>query len=204
MTLPDGTKRSGQVLEVQGKKAVEQVCEGTSGIDVKATRVEFTGYTLKIPVSEDASSTALGKQLTRDQRSLPKIAVIHQVTFHIRSVSQPWSTVLSSHMHKKALGELLSFCFDHFIKKLQELNDITEKESRELHQVFSRFKEFTADFKTRDPDELLTYNPSMGKFLLIVDILEMNMADIMSLFRQQRLLEFPPAELVSLIQGALC
>jgi V-type H+-transporting ATPase subunit B len=53
LTLPDGTKRSGQVLEVQGKKAVVQVFEGTSGIDAKQTRVEFTGDTLKIPVSED-------------------------------------------------------------------------------------------------------------------------------------------------------
>ena len=31
----------------------QQVFEGTSGIDVKATRVEFSGETLKIPVSED-------------------------------------------------------------------------------------------------------------------------------------------------------
>jgi V-type H+-transporting ATPase subunit B len=40
-------------LEVQGKKAVVQVFEGTSGIDAKQTHVEFTGDTLKIPVSED-------------------------------------------------------------------------------------------------------------------------------------------------------
>ncbi|TPX50419.1 H+-transporting two-sector ATPase [Synchytrium endobioticum] len=53
LTLPDGSKRSGQVLEVQGKRAVVQVFEGTSGVDVKATRVEFTGDTLKMPVSED-------------------------------------------------------------------------------------------------------------------------------------------------------
>ncbi len=53
LTLPDGTKRTGQVLEVQGKKAVVQVFEGTSGVDVKATRVEFTGDVLKLPVSED-------------------------------------------------------------------------------------------------------------------------------------------------------
>ncbi|KAI8927988.1 P-loop containing nucleoside triphosphate hydrolase protein [Entophlyctis helioformis] len=45
--------RSGQVLEVQGKKAIVQVFEGTSGVDAKATRVEFTGDVLKIPVSED-------------------------------------------------------------------------------------------------------------------------------------------------------
>lgn len=53
MTLPDGTKRAGQVLEVSGKKAVVQVFEGTSGIDARATHVEFTGDVLKMPVSED-------------------------------------------------------------------------------------------------------------------------------------------------------
>ncbi|KAI9594190.1 vacuolar ATP synthase [Syncephalis fuscata] len=53
LTLPDGSKRSGQVLEVQGKRAIVQIFEGTSGVDAKATRVEFTGDTLKIPVSED-------------------------------------------------------------------------------------------------------------------------------------------------------
>ncbi|CAH1762177.1 9269_t:CDS:2 [Entrophospora sp. SA101] len=53
LTLPDGSRRAGQVLEVQGKKAIVQVFEGTSGVDSKATHVEFTGDTLKIPVSED-------------------------------------------------------------------------------------------------------------------------------------------------------
>ena len=53
LTLPDGSKRTGQVLEIAGNKAVVQVFEGTSGIDVKATRVEFTGDTLKMAVSED-------------------------------------------------------------------------------------------------------------------------------------------------------
>ncbi|KAJ3221866.1 Vacuolar ATP synthase subunit B [Clydaea vesicula] len=53
LTLPDGSKRNGQVLEVQGKRAIIQVFEGTTGVDVKDTRVEFTGDTMKIPVSED-------------------------------------------------------------------------------------------------------------------------------------------------------
>ena len=35
LTLPDGTERSGQVLEARGSRAVVQVFEGTSGIDVK-------------------------------------------------------------------------------------------------------------------------------------------------------------------------
>jgi V-type H+-transporting ATPase subunit B len=53
LTLNDGSKRRGQVLEVAGKKAVVQVFEGTTGIDAKNTHCEFTGEVLKTPVSED-------------------------------------------------------------------------------------------------------------------------------------------------------
>jgi V-type H+-transporting ATPase subunit B len=41
--LGDGTHRRGQVLEVDGTKAVVQVFEGTSGIDNRKTTLEFTG-----------------------------------------------------------------------------------------------------------------------------------------------------------------
>ena len=53
LVLADGTARTGQVLEVSGKKAVVQVFEGTSGIDAKHTLCEFTGDILRTPVSED-------------------------------------------------------------------------------------------------------------------------------------------------------
>eukprot|EP00117_Sycon_ciliatum_P045571 scpid108589/ scgid32743/ V-type proton ATPase subunit B, brain isoform; Endomembrane proton pump 58 kDa subunit; Vacuolar proton pump subunit B 2 len=53
LTLPNGTKRQGQVLEVSGDKAVVQVFEGTSGIDAKHTACEFTGDIMRMPVSED-------------------------------------------------------------------------------------------------------------------------------------------------------
>lgn len=38
---------------MRGSRAVVQVFEGTTGIDVRKTTVEFTGQNLKIPVSED-------------------------------------------------------------------------------------------------------------------------------------------------------
>lgn len=41
------------MLEIQGKKAIVQVFEGTPGVDIKATRVEFTGSSMKLPVAED-------------------------------------------------------------------------------------------------------------------------------------------------------
>lgn len=43
LKLGDGTTRRGQVLEVDGSKAVVQVFEGTSGIDNRGTHLEFTG-----------------------------------------------------------------------------------------------------------------------------------------------------------------
>uniref|UniRef100_A0A671UUP4 V-type proton ATPase subunit B, brain isoform n=1 Tax=Sparus aurata TaxID=8175 RepID=A0A671UUP4_SPAAU len=62
LTLPDGTKRSGQVLEVIGSKAVVQVFEGTSGIDAKKTACEFTGDILRTPVSEDMLGQPINPQ----------------------------------------------------------------------------------------------------------------------------------------------
>ena len=53
LQLANGTTRTGQVLEVQGSKAVVQVFEGTSGIDNQGTSVEFSGNILTTPVSED-------------------------------------------------------------------------------------------------------------------------------------------------------
>uniref|UniRef100_A0AC35U034 Vacuolar proton pump subunit B n=1 Tax=Rhabditophanes sp. KR3021 TaxID=114890 RepID=A0AC35U034_9BILA len=53
LTLADGSKRCGQVLEVNKNKAIVQVFEGTAGIDAKNTIVEFSGDILRAPVSED-------------------------------------------------------------------------------------------------------------------------------------------------------
>lgn len=44
--LPDGSARTGQVLDIAGSKAVVQVFEGTSGIDAKYTTCEFTGKSI--------------------------------------------------------------------------------------------------------------------------------------------------------------
>eukprot|EP00392_Amoebophrya_sp_AT5.2_P007916 g7935.t1 len=56
--LEDGRVRQGQILEVNKKKAVVQVFEGTSGVDVKNTHIEFTGDVLKMPISDDLMGRA--------------------------------------------------------------------------------------------------------------------------------------------------
>jgi len=53
VTLADGRLRQGQILEVNKSKAVVQVFEGTSDIDVKHCKIEFTGQTMKMPIADD-------------------------------------------------------------------------------------------------------------------------------------------------------
>jgi V/A-type H+-transporting ATPase subunit B len=53
ITLPDGEERYGQILEVSRDIAVIQLFEGTSGLDVDETTVQFLGETMELPVSVD-------------------------------------------------------------------------------------------------------------------------------------------------------
>jgi len=53
VTLSDGRLRQGQILEINKSKAVVQVFEGTSDIDVKNCKIEFTGQTMKMPIADD-------------------------------------------------------------------------------------------------------------------------------------------------------
>jgi V/A-type H+-transporting ATPase subunit B len=51
--LQNGEHRLGQVLEIEGDTAVVQIFEGTSGINIRDTKVRFTGRPLELDVSED-------------------------------------------------------------------------------------------------------------------------------------------------------
>lgn len=53
LTLGDGEKRTGQVLEINGTTAVVQIFEDTTGIDNTYTRCEFQGDVLRMPISEE-------------------------------------------------------------------------------------------------------------------------------------------------------
>jgi len=51
--LSSGEIRRGQVLEITKDKAVVQIFEGTTGIDVENTKVRFLGKVIELPVSLD-------------------------------------------------------------------------------------------------------------------------------------------------------
>ena len=51
--LHTGEKRRGKVLEINGSKAMVQIFEGSSGINLKGTKAKFFGRPLELGVSED-------------------------------------------------------------------------------------------------------------------------------------------------------
>lgn len=51
--LANGERRRGKVLEITTDRALVQVYEGSSGIDVNTTNIRFLGDVLKLPVSGD-------------------------------------------------------------------------------------------------------------------------------------------------------
>lgn len=53
ITLDSGEKRMGQVIKIEGNKAVIQVFEGTSGISLVNSRSKLIGEPLKIPLSKE-------------------------------------------------------------------------------------------------------------------------------------------------------
>ena len=51
--LHTGEKRRGKVLEINGSKAMVQIFEGSTGINLKGTKAKFLGRPLELGVSED-------------------------------------------------------------------------------------------------------------------------------------------------------
>ncbi|WP_195279298.1 V-type ATP synthase subunit B [Clostridium sp. J1101437_171009_A5] len=53
ITLPDGKRRAGRVIRLEGDKAILQVFEGTRGLSLDNARTHFTGEPVKLPLSTE-------------------------------------------------------------------------------------------------------------------------------------------------------
>lgn len=51
--MQNGELRQGQVLEIDGDKAMVQLFEGSAGINLETSKIRFSGRSLHLPVSED-------------------------------------------------------------------------------------------------------------------------------------------------------
>ena len=53
ITMEDGTSRTGRVVQIEGKRAVIQVFEGTQGISLQNTRTKFTAHPMEVALSKE-------------------------------------------------------------------------------------------------------------------------------------------------------
>lgn len=75
ITLPDGSKRLGKVLEARDNMAMIQVFEGTQGIGTEGTKVKFLGKTFQLGVSEDILGrifSGAGKPIDGGEEIIPE------------------------------------------------------------------------------------------------------------------------------------
>jgi flagellar biosynthesis/type III secretory pathway ATPase len=95
--MPDGSRRSGQVLEVSGTTAVIQVFEGTQGIDIAATEVRFLEEVAKIDVTAELLGRVLngtGKPIDGGAPVIPETRLtITGDPINPYSREQPWIVV---------------------------------------------------------------------------------------------------------------
>lgn len=59
VTLDNGEKRIGRVIEIEGDKAVIQLFEGTSGLSLTNTKTKFTGQPMRLALSKEMLGRAL-------------------------------------------------------------------------------------------------------------------------------------------------
>ncbi len=51
--LNDGTQRMGRIVQIEGKRVVIQVFEGTRGISMSNSQIRLTGHTMQIPLAPE-------------------------------------------------------------------------------------------------------------------------------------------------------
>ena len=73
--MPGGDIRRGQVLEVEGDRALVQVFEGSTGLNIAMAKVRFLGKSIELPVSMDMLGrvfSGLGEPRDRGPKIIPE------------------------------------------------------------------------------------------------------------------------------------
>ncbi|KAG0233219.1 Centromere/kinetochore protein zw10 [Mortierella sp. GBA43] len=135
-----------------------------------------------------------------------------QITLVFRHLGKAWKPSLSPMTLYKVLGKLLDDAVLRIIKELENLTDISEKESHKLAALCGILFECEDQFDSAGPlverikgnayndeDPIYHFVPSWKKFQLLTDILELSFAEIMTRFRAGQLYMFQERELCHLV-----
>ncbi|KAF8931082.1 Centromere/kinetochore protein zw10 [Haplosporangium gracile] len=121
-----------------------------------------------------------------------------QVVLVFKHLGKAWKSTLSPMTFYKVLGQLLNEVSKRVIKELEELTDISEKESHKLATLCGLLFECEDQFDSAGPLVEAAKGDAYDDELL-VDILELSFAEIMTRFRAGQLHMFEEGELRDLI-----
>ncbi|KAF9184217.1 Centromere/kinetochore protein zw10 [Haplosporangium sp. Z 11] len=135
-----------------------------------------------------------------------------QVVLVFKHLGKAWKPTLSPITFYSVLGQLLDGAVRRVIKELEELTDISEKESHKLARLCSVLFECEDQFDSAGPfvervkgdayndeDPIHYFVPSWEKFQQLTDVLELSFAEIMTRFRAGQLHMFEEQELSNLV-----
>ncbi|KAF9986114.1 Centromere/kinetochore protein zw10 [Modicella reniformis] len=135
-----------------------------------------------------------------------------QISLVFKHLGRAWKPSLSPMTFYKVLGKLLDDAVLRIIKELEDLTDISEKESHKLAALCGVLFECEDQFDCAGPlvervkgdayndeDPIYYFVPSWEKFQLLTDILELSFAEIMTRFRAGQLHMFQEKELCYLV-----
>lgn len=134
-------------------------------------------------------------------------SAVAQTVDRLREVHRQWQPILSHGALLQSLGSLLSTATGKIISEIQDLSDISEPESKQLHSLLSQvssIKDLFTQVKEDGEEQDLTfiYSPTWLKFQYLAEILESSLADIKWMWREGKLrLEFGAEEVVELVRA---
>ncbi|KAF9296965.1 Centromere/kinetochore protein zw10 [Mortierella antarctica] len=135
-----------------------------------------------------------------------------QIVYVFRHLGKAWKPTLSPMKFYHVLGQLLDDVAIRVIKEIEDLGDISEKESHKLAIICGLLFECEDQFDSAGPlveeakgdayndeDPIHYFVPSWEKFQLMTDILELSFAEIMTRFRAGQLHMFKVQELSNFV-----
>jgi len=132
---------------------------------------------------------------------------LQQLSHQLNQFSNVTKGVLPVKLCLCALGQLLDHVLTKIINEIESLGDISESETHILHGMFTSFSKscrnlfpISATTKSKLDSDIEKYCPSFEKFVTLVEILEMPLAEIASNYDENKLQHlFTSKELSSLI-----
>lgn len=154
---------------------------------------------------------------TRSPYSEACETAIASATNHLRSLHSQWSHILSTSHLCQSIGSLLNSIMRKIIEDIEDMEDISEPESRKLVSLCEPVSALQSLFVVESPTSESTGQQSRGegpvstvalhctsylRFQYLLQILESNLVEIRYLWTDAGLsLEFRPEEVVDLIEA---